>query len=71
MELDEHHGLLTEQQVADLLGVTRRALQAWRYRGRGPRFLRVGARLVRYRRADVEAFLTWDEGPTTGKGGMS
>ena len=33
--------LLTEAQVADLLGVSIRTLQAWRQNGGGPPFLRL------------------------------
>lgn len=45
--------LLTERQAGDLLGLTPRALQAWRYRGGGPKFVRISSRAVRYRRRDL------------------
>ncbi|HEX7045929.1 MAG TPA: helix-turn-helix domain-containing protein [Burkholderiales bacterium] len=48
--------LLTEQQVADLLGVSVRTLQDQRFRGVGIPFVRVG-RLVRYERAVVEQYI--------------
>lgn len=48
--------LLDEKQVAALLRVSPKCLQGWRYRGGGPRFVKVG-RLVRYRMTDVEAFV--------------
>ena len=61
--------LLTEQQAAGLLHVTVKTLQAWRVRGGGPPFIKVG-RLVRYRPEDLEAFVcaatrasTSDPGP--------
>ena len=38
---------LTEREVADLLGLSVATLRAWRHRGQGPRFLRLG-RAVRY-----------------------
>jgi predicted DNA-binding transcriptional regulator AlpA len=50
--------LLTEQEAAAYLKLTRRALQAWRYQGRGPRFVKISARAVRYRPEDLE---TWVE----------
>ena len=31
-------------------------LEQWRYQGKGPRFVKIG-RSVRYRRADLDAFL--------------
>lgn len=49
-------GLLTEVQAADLLNLSTRTLQAWRVKGGGPLFVRLG-RAVRYRRADVNAWL--------------
>lgn len=48
--------LVDEVALAARLGVSRATLQSWRYNGRGPRYIKVG-RLIRYRNADVEAFL--------------
>jgi hypothetical protein len=47
---------LSTQQLADLLGITRDALEQLRRRGSGPPFVRVSPRMIRYRRVDVEAF---------------
>ena len=47
---------LTERQVADQLGLSVATLRAWRHRGKGPRFLRLG-RSVRYLPADVDEFV--------------
>jgi hypothetical protein len=49
--------LLTEADAAAYLRLTRRALQAWRYQGRGPRFVKISRRAVRYRIDDLEAFV--------------
>jgi predicted DNA-binding transcriptional regulator AlpA len=48
--------LLTEAQAADYLSLSMRTLQAWRVRGVGPKFCRLG-RAVRYRLADLAAWL--------------
>lgn len=48
--------LLTEREVAEALAVSRQTVANWRFKGRGPRYLKVG-RLVRYRPGDVEEFL--------------
>ncbi len=45
--------LLTERDAADFLGVTSRCLQAWRYRGGGPKFVRISSRCIRYRQSDL------------------
>jgi len=50
--------LVNEDEAADFLGYTGRALQNWRVRGGGPRFVRVSARSIRYRRRDL---LEWSE----------
>lgn len=47
---------LTEREVAYLLGLSVATLRAWRHRGQGPRFLRLG-RAVRYLPADLETFV--------------
>lgn len=48
--------LIDEPTLAARLGVSRSTLQSWRYAGRGPRFIKLG-RMVRYRKADVDAYL--------------
>jgi excisionase family DNA binding protein len=47
---------LTERQVAEQLGLSVATLRAWRHRGKGPRFLRLG-RSVRYLASDVDEFV--------------
>ena len=47
---------LTEREVAELLGLSVATLRAWRHRGNGPRFLRLG-RSVRYLPSDVADFV--------------
>jgi excisionase family DNA binding protein len=47
---------LTEREVAELLGLSVATLRAWRHRGKGPRFLRLG-RSVRYLPADLTDFV--------------
>lgn len=44
--------LLNEVEAADLLRLSVRTLQAWRCKGIGPRFVRIG-RIIRYRRGDL------------------
>ena len=47
---------LTEHEVAELLGLSVATLRAWRHRGKGPRFLRLG-RSVRYLPSDLADFV--------------
>jgi excisionase family DNA binding protein len=47
---------LTEREVAELLGLSVATLRAWRHRGTGPRFLRLG-RSVRYLPSDLADFV--------------
>jgi hypothetical protein len=46
---------LNENQAADFLGVSVRTLQAWRVRGGGPKFCKLG-RAVRYQRRELISF---------------
>jgi excisionase family DNA binding protein len=48
--------LLDQDRVAEQLGVRSKTLEAWRSRGGGPPFVRVG-RLVRYRSSAVESWI--------------
>jgi excisionase family DNA binding protein len=47
---------ITEREVAERLGLSVATLRAWRHRGKGPRFLRLG-RSVRYLPSDVDDFV--------------
>ena len=49
--------LVDEKEAATILGVSRQTLANWRWRNEGPRARKVGARLVRYHRADLLAFI--------------
>jgi hypothetical protein len=46
---------LSQDRLAERLGVSQRTLEGWRYRGKGPAYLRLGGRIV-YRLTDVERF---------------
>lgn len=54
--------LLSEDDTAKLLKVARRTLQDWRFRGIGPRFVRMGRRTVRYRPQDVREYVEGGRG---------
>jgi predicted DNA-binding transcriptional regulator AlpA len=47
----------TSRQLAELLGVSPRTLEGWRRIRTGPKYLAVSHRMVRYRGADVQAWL--------------
>ena len=49
--------LLNEHDAAQMLGFTIRALQNWRVRGGGPKFVKVSRRSVRYQRRDLLAWI--------------
>ncbi len=49
--------LLKPKDVADLLAVSERTLERWRITGEGPRFVRLGSKVVRYTGEEVEAFV--------------
>ena len=48
--------LLPEDEAAEFLGYSKRALQNWRHRGDGPPYIRISERAVRYRRRDLIAW---------------
>jgi predicted DNA-binding transcriptional regulator AlpA len=55
MEIDPDE-LIRSDKVAKMLGVKPQTLIAWRYEGKGPRFVKIG-RLAFYRRSDIRAFI--------------
>ena len=49
--------MVTMNEVTQLLCVTRRTLERWVEMGQFPQPVRLGAKIVRFRRTDVEAYL--------------
>lgn len=49
--------MLSEKEAAIAIGFSSETLRQWRRRGGGPRFFTIG-RSIRYRRSDVEAWLS-------------
>ena len=49
-------GFITEQEVGDILGVVQATLKLWRVKGSGPRYFKIGGRIL-YRRDDLDAFI--------------
>ncbi len=50
--------LIDERPASEFVNLKPRTLQGFRYRGRGPPFVRISARCVKYRRIDL---LRWAE----------
>ena len=48
---------LTAREVCDAIAVNPSTMRSWLRRGQGPPHYRVGGRLVRFRRDEVEAWL--------------
>ena len=48
--------MLRTQEAAKVLGLRKSTLEAWRCRGGGPRFVRLGG-AIRYRSEDLERFI--------------
>jgi len=54
--------------AAEYLGVTPDTIRGWRLRGGGPPFVRVGPKLCRYAREDLDAYVEARRvAPTEGK----
>jgi excisionase family DNA binding protein len=55
--MTEQESTLTPLKAARYLGISEAALRLWRSEGKGPRHFRAGEKLVRYRRADLDAWI--------------
>ena len=53
---DFWYSLIAEKAAGEFLDLTVRGMQAMRQRGGGPPYVRVSARCIRYRRADLRAW---------------
>ncbi len=49
--------LIDEKEAAAILAVAVTTLRNWRSLKQGPRYLKLGARMVRYSRAELAAFI--------------
>ncbi len=49
--------LINEHEAADYIGHSVRALQNWRIRGGGPKFVKISHRSIRYRRCDLNDWI--------------
>lgn len=62
--------LLTSTEAAKYLKASPRTLDNWRSRGTGPPFIRLSSRAIRYRMAELEAWieerLQTSTGPVSG-----
>jgi predicted DNA-binding transcriptional regulator AlpA len=55
--LDDDDDLLTSNQLAHWLGVSHQFVEISRIKNYGPKYTRLSARVIRYRRGDVRAWL--------------
>ena len=56
MENNTDIKLLNEREVARILGIARQTVANWRFKGKEPRYHKIG-RSVRYSLADIEEFI--------------
>ncbi len=55
--MNEADTILSTKEVADMLGTSVATLVTWRQTKQGPKWFRVGSRLVRYLTSEVGAWL--------------
>lgn len=53
----DSRSLLTPKEAAEYLGIPEGTLAQWRSQRRGPPYIKLEERLVRYRLSDLEAYL--------------
>ena len=66
--------ILTSIEAANYLAMEPSTLASWRVSGRGPTFIKLGKRAVRYRLTDLEIFIQenrHDHTASYAKGGVS
>ena len=49
--------LLTPRQASEFLGIPESTLAQWRSQRRGPPYIKLESRLIRYRRSDLEVYI--------------
>ena len=61
VEQTHHSELLSRDQIEDQFGLRRGWLEQLAHIGGGPTYLKLGRRMVRYRRSEIERWLTAHE----------
>lgn len=49
--------LISTEELAEILGLKTRTVKSWREKGKGPKFLRLSHKVIRYKKVDVEKWL--------------
>lgn len=49
--------LLSEKEVAGILALQASTLRTWRCQGKGPKYVKLGERAVRYKHSSIQAFI--------------
>jgi len=55
--MTEDEGALNSKKAAKYVGVGKDVLRLWRSQGKGPSYFKAGAKLIRYRRADLDKWI--------------
>jgi len=55
--MTEQESTFTPLKAAKYMGISEASLRLWRSEGKGPRYFRAGEKLIRYRRADLDAWI--------------
>lgn len=63
MNTQHHPEILTPKEVAAYVRFSEKTLERWRTEGRGPKYIRINDRTVRYAMSDIQAWL-YPDGPT-------
>ena len=48
---------MTQSEAADYLGVSQRTLEKWRHDGKGPGYVKVSRKMIRYVRETLDRFM--------------
>ena len=50
--------IFSAKEASRILGISEAALADWRKKGRGPAFFKAGPRLLKYRKADLDEWIS-------------
>jgi len=57
MSNENEEMLFTEKQAAEFLGLTRQCLSNWRYTGKGPMYVEISKKCIRYKKSEIIKFI--------------
>lgn len=63
--------LVNERHAAEIMGISVKTAQGWRFKGDGPRFVKIGKKAIRYQICDIFEWIDQQRRQSTSDSGTN